>query len=98
MERSILKPLRTFYAPEDELYYIAEWCALSSNPARMEATESVVYKDLYTVEVYCGASRLYLNEVEDLDQVIQRCAAVGGLRLGGNCRHSLLNTYRARVR
>lgn len=98
MERSIYKPLRTFYAPEDLLYYIAEWCALSSVPARMEATESVVYKDLYTVEVYCGASRLYLNEVEDLDQVIQRCAAVGGLRLGGNCRHSLLNTYRARVR
>lgn len=98
MERSILKPLRTFYAPEDLLYYIAEWCALSTVPARMEATESVVYKDLYSVEVYCGASRLYLNEVEDLDQIIQRKSAVGGMRSGGNCRHSLLNTYRARVR
>lgn len=88
MERSILKPLRIFYAPEDLLYYIAEWCALSTVPARMEVTESVVYKDLYSVEVYCGASRLYLNEVGDLDQLIQRKSAVGGLRLGGDCRHS----------
>lgn len=88
MERTILKPLRTFYAPEDLLYYIAEWCALSTNPAKMEATQSVVHKDLYTVEVYCGASRLYLNEVEDLDQIIQRKSAAGGMRLGGNCRHS----------
>lgn len=80
MERSILKPLRTFYASEDMLYFIEEWCALSTNPARMEVTESVVYKDLYSVEVYCGASRLYLNEVEDLDQIIQRKTAVGGMR------------------
>lgn len=80
MERSILKPLRTFYAPEDLLYFIAEWCALSTVPARMEVTESVVHKDLYSVEVYCGESRLYLNEVEDLDQIIQRKSAVGGMR------------------
>lgn len=80
MERSILKPLRTFYAPEDLLYFIAEWCALSTVPARMEVTESFVHKDLYSVEVYCGASRLYLNEVEDLDQIIKRKSAAGGMR------------------
>lgn len=80
MERTILKPLRTFYAPEDLLYYIAEWCALSSVPARMEAAESVLFIDLYSVEVYCGASRLYLNEVEDLDQIIKTKSAVGGMR------------------
>lgn len=70
----VLKPLRLFYAPEDMLFYIAEWCALYTGCASFDAWPSV-FGHCFAVAVYSGVRRLYLDEVEDLDLLIKQCSA-----------------------